>query len=662
MKRALTLLILSLAVLAAPPAVVHTQNPELRFVADEILIQFQPGTLAPLQADARRLAGAMRRELLRRNGAGELELARLNGVSVEAAVARLRQHPAVRFAEPNWIYQHQAASNDPYYTENQLWGMLGDTTTPANPFGSQAGEAWQANNVGSNTVYVGVIDEGIDLNHPDLRTNIWTNPDEPVDGDDDDGNGYVDDIHGWDFSQNNNSIYDGSPTDSSTDSHGTHVSGTIGGIGGNGEGVAGVNWNVTIISGKFLGPNGGTTANAVKAVDYFTYLREKRGLNIVATNNSWGGGGYSQALHDAIIRGAKAGILFVAAAGNGNIFGVGQNNDTTPTYPANYNTATGTTTEGAATYDAVIAVASLTSTGARSGFSNYGKNTVDLGAPGSGIWSTTPNSGYSSFSGTSMATPHVTGAVALHASLDLGAPPDPELAAANRKSAILSSAQATPTASMNNITVTNGRLNIGQFAGASPPLAPAPPTGLGATATSASQIDLEWVDNSANENGFEIERCPGSGCTNFTAIASVAANVVTYSNNTGLTANTTYRYRVRAFNGGGSSGYSDEAVATTLAAPSPPAAPTGLTATPGPGSGQISLAWTDSSSNGDGFKIERCHGPNCSSFSQIVQVGKGVTTYLDTNRKVGRVYRYRVRAYNASGDSGYSNIASAKAP
>jgi len=655
MKRALTLLIVSLAVFAASPVVGHTQNPELRFVADEILIQFHPGTLAALRADARRLAGAMRRELLRRNGSGELELAHLNGVSVEAAIALLRQHPAVRFAEPNWIYRHQAASNDPYYTSGQLWGMLGDTTTPANSFGSHAGEAWQANNVGSNTVYVGVIDEGIDLSHPDLTTNIWSSPYEPADGVDNDGNGYVDDIHGWDFSQNNNSVYDGSPTDSSTDSHGTHVSGTIGGIGGNGVGVAGVNWNVTIISGKFLGPNGGTTANAIKAVDYFTDLRNRHDLNIVATNNSWGGGGYSQALHDAIIRGAKAGILFVAAAGNGNIFGIGQNNDTTPAYPANYNTATGTATETAATYDAVIAVASLTSTGARWGFSNYGETTVDLGAPGSGIWSTTPNNGYSSFSGTSMATPHVTGAVALHASLN------PFATAADRKSAILSSALATPTTSMNNITVTNGRLNIGQFAGAPPPPTPAPPTGLGATATSASQIDLAWGDNSVNENGFEIERCLGAGCTNFTAIASVAANVLTYSN-TGLAANTLYRYRVRAFNDGGSSGYSNEVAATTLAAPSPPAVPTGLTATAGPGSGQISLVWTDSSINEDGFKIERCQGSNCTSFSQIVQVGAGVTTYRDTNRKVGRVYRYRLRAYNASGDSGYSNIASAKAP
>lgn len=583
MKRALTLLVVAFAVFASPPPIVQTQDRALQFMADEILIQFQPGGTAAYRADARSWIGAVRQELIRRNGAGELELARVRGVSIETAAALLRRHPAVRYAEPNWIYRHDVTSDDPYSTGGSLWGMLGDTTTPANPFGSQAGEAWQADHVGSRSVHVGVVDEGIDLNHPDLAANIWTNPFDPVDGVDNDGNGYIDDVHGWDFSQSNSSIYDGSPIDSTTDSHGTHVSGTIGGVGGNAAGVAGVNWNVTMISAKFLGPNGGTTANAVRAIDYITDLKTRHGLNIVATNNSWGGGGYSQALHDAIIRGAKAGILLVAAAGNGNIFGIGLNNDTTAFYPANYNTATGTLTETAASYDAVIAVASITSTGATSSFSNYGRTTVDLGAPGSGIWSTTPNNGYRSFSGTSMATPHVTGALALHASLN------PFASASDIKSAILSSAVATPTSSLSNITVTNGRLNIGQFAGPPPPPPPAnPPSDLTAAAASSSQINLTWNDNSADEDGFEIHRCQGVGCTSFTAIASVGANVATYTN-TGLPANTLYRYRVRAFNGGGASGYSNEAEATTQAAPGPPAAPTTLTATPGPGSSRTFL-------------------------------------------------------------------------
>ena len=369
-----------------------------------------------------------------------------------------------------------------------------------------------------------MIDEGVDINHPDLAANIWTNPVEQggVAGVDDDGNGYVDDLHGWDFSQNNNSVYDGAPSNNVTDSHGTHVSGTIGASGGNAQGVAGVNWNVTIIPAKFLGPNGGTLANAVKAIDYITDLKSRHSLNIVATNNSWGGGGFSQALLGAIVRGANAGILFVAAAGNGDSSGQPINNDITPNYPSNYNTTAG------AGYDAVIAVASLTSTGTRSSWSNYGNTTVDLGAPGSSILSTTPNNTYAFFSGTSMATPHVAGAVALYASLH------PAASALEIRNAILASATATPTTSMTNLTVTNGRLNIGHFAG-SPPPTPNAPTNLTATAVSANQINLTWTDNSSNESGFDILRCQGAACVPAVVVASVGAGVVSFSN-TGLAA------------------------------------------------------------------------------------------------------------------------------
>ena len=246
----------------------------------------------------------------------------------------------------------------------------------------------------------------------------------------------------WDFADGDNSVYD-----SPADDHGTHVSGTITGTGGNGIGVAGVNWNATIISGKFLNPTG-TTANAILAVDYFTDLKIRHGMNIVATNNSWGGGGYSQGLHSAIIRHAKRNILFVAAAGN-----AAANNDTTANYPSNYNTTVATTTETAASYDGVIAVASIDSAGALSGFSSYGATTVDIGAPGSGVLSTVPVSSYAYYDGTSMATPHVTGALALYSSVQSVAPTGAAL-----KSAILNS--AVPTTSLNGKVATNGRLNV----------------------------------------------------------------------------------------------------------------------------------------------------------------------------------------------------------
>jgi subtilisin family serine protease len=193
----------------------------------------------------------------------------------------------------------------------------------------------------------------------------------------------------------------------------------------------------------------------LKAVDYVTDLKARHGLNIVATNNSWGGGGFSQALLDAIDRGGDKGILFIAAAGNGGRDGVGDDNDSAPNYPSNYQCTSG----GKRGWACVIAVAALTSNGAKAGYSNYGTKTVDVGAPGSGILSTLPgkggSSGYGSYSGTSMATPHVTGAAALYASTHGGA------TAEQIKNAIL--AAAVPTLSLAGRTVTGGRLNVSGF-------------------------------------------------------------------------------------------------------------------------------------------------------------------------------------------------------
>jgi thermitase len=423
-------------------------------VGNQVLVQFSANSTPGERAAARGRIRAQREEVLvaaarRSDGKGDLELLRLPpGLAVADAVRGLNGDPAVEFAEPNWIYQHGAASNDPYYTNGSLWGMYGDGTSPANGFGSQAGEAWAAGNTGSGTVYVGIIDEGVMRTHPDLTVNVFVNPFETVDGVDNDGNGYVDDIHGWDFDGNDNTTFDGSQDD-----HATHVAGTIGAVGGNGAGVAGVNWQVTMIPAKFLGRRGGTTANAIKAVDYLTDLKTRHGFHIVATNNSWGGGGFSQGLLDAINRGGNADILFIAAAGNGGRDGVGDNNDAAASYPSNYQcTANGS-------YDCVIAVAAITSTGAKSGFSNYGATTVDLGAPGSAIYSTVPTkqgaASYASYSGTSMATPHVSGAAALYAASHLSA------TAAQIKSAILGS--VVPTSSLAGRTTTGGRLNVSGF-------------------------------------------------------------------------------------------------------------------------------------------------------------------------------------------------------
>jgi subtilisin family serine protease len=236
----------------------------------------------------------------------------------------------------------------------------------------------------------------VDISHPDLKNNIWANSDE-VAGNriDDDKNGYIDDVNGYDFANNDASVYDRDPISGTGDEHGTHVAGTIAAEGNNSLGVIGVNWKARIMPLKFLGPDGGYTSDAVEALNYAV----AEGAKI--SNNSWGGGGFSQTLLDAINRADASGHLFVAAAGNGGSDGVGDDNDATPHYPSNYNSSN------------IISVAATDSKDAIAGFSNYGATSVDVAAPGVGILSTLPGDTYGSCSGTSMATPHVAGVATL---------------------------------------------------------------------------------------------------------------------------------------------------------------------------------------------------------------------------------------------------------
>lgn len=412
-----------------------------KFVSNELLVKFKPGLSETGRANAMARISAHIQEhvvtaAMQQAGDREGFFVLQTPLAVLDAVNKMKgQATMVEYAEPNYIYRYDATSNDPYYTNGSMWGINGT-------YGCQANKAWANGHTGSSSVLVGVIDEGIQYTHPDLSGQIWTNPYEPYDGIDNDGNGYIDDNHGWDFVSNNRTIYDGG-TSGTADKHGTHVAGTIGAKGGNSTGVVGINWNIKMIAAKFLSPTGGSLANAVKAIDYITDLKSRHNLNIVATNNSWAGGGYSQTLYDAIERANKKNILFVAAAGNGGSDGIGDNNDLVATYPANYSNAN------------IIAVAAIQSDGRLASFSNYGATTVDLGAPGYGIYSTLAYNTYASYSGTSMATPHVTGAAALYASTHSGA------SAATIKSAILS--KVTPTASLSGKTVTGGRLNVSTF-------------------------------------------------------------------------------------------------------------------------------------------------------------------------------------------------------
>jgi len=247
--------------------------------------------------------------------------------------------------------------------------------------------AWRTTQ-GSRDVIVAVIDSGVDYNHPDLKANILVNEAERAGtpGSDDDGNGYIDDVYGWDFFNNRANAFD-------DNKHGTHCSGIIAAA-LNGQGIAGVAPNVRILPVKFLGADGsGATDAAIRAIDYAV----ARGANILSM--SWGGGGRSELLNEAIQRAVQRGVLVVAAAGNDASF-----NDSTPSFPASY--------------PGVIAVASTDESDQLSPFSNYGPQSVFIAAPGSRIYSTVPNGGYATLSGTSMATPQVSGALALALSVN----------------------------------------------------------------------------------------------------------------------------------------------------------------------------------------------------------------------------------------------------
>ncbi len=347
-------------------------------------------------------------------------------MSVDEALAILKQDSNVEVAEPNYEVSIAATPNDPRYPE--LWNMHNIAQTGGTPDADIDGpEAWDIT-TGDGNVIIGVIDTGVDYTHEDLKDNMWTNPGEiPGNGIDDDGNGYVDDVYGYDFVNN-----DGDPMDDH--GHGTHVAGTIAGVGDNNIGVVGVNWNAKIAGIKFLSARGGgSTAGAINSIVY----ANNNGISI--TNNSWGGGRFSQALLDAI----NAGGLFVAAAGN-----TGRNADNFPQYPAAY------------TSDNIISVAATDHNDALASFSTYGLTSVDLAAPGVRILSTVPysscplcdTSGYRWLNGTSMAAPHVAGAAALMRSVI------PQSTTTQLKTWIMDSVD--PIAALNGRMVTGGRLNI----------------------------------------------------------------------------------------------------------------------------------------------------------------------------------------------------------
>lgn len=401
------------------------------YVEGEIIVKLKDDVEPILEQDIPEAVLKVRGEgveRLTRRQSGNINLVRFNkSLSVEQAVQQAQQDPRVEYAEPNYLLEAAKTPDDIFFSA--MWGLsnqgslFGGALTPAD---ISATRAWDIT-TGSDDLVVAVIDTGVKLTHPDLAANAWVNPREvPGNGIDDDGNGYTDDINGWNFYDKNKDVFQ-SPID---DIHGTHVAGTIGAVGHNGIGTTGVAWHVKLMSLKFLGgSNGsGTTSNAVKAIEY-VIDQKSRGTNVRVINASWGGGSDSKSLRKAITAAGKAEIIFVCAAGNGGVDGIGDDIDEVSDFPADY----------AASLDNVISVAAIDSSDNLGGFSNFGHNSVTVAAPGVAIWSTVPDQReYSIISGTSMASPHVAGIVALMLSNK------PSLEAKDVKSIIISTAEPTP--------------------------------------------------------------------------------------------------------------------------------------------------------------------------------------------------------------------------
>lgn len=376
----------------AVSAIAHAN--ELSAVPGEFVVKLKPSTHVMSTMNLAATLGANVKSTINKKE-GIILVQRPIVEAQATSVQALNQNPMVEYAEPNFIYKVVGGSTSAP-TDGRvkdLWGLINTGQVISGKTGVagidvDASRAW-AIETGSSDVLVAVIDTGVNYRNPDLASNIFVNTVEQngTVGVDDDNNGCVDDIYGCDFANS-----DGDPMD--VYGHGTHCAGTIG-ASNNGDGIVGVAWNVKILPVRFLGDDGsGTLANAIKSIDYATNMKVK------IMSNSWGGGNFSQLLLDSINRAKDAGILFVAAAGNES-----NNNDTRPSYPATYQA------------ENIISVAAIDSRGMMADFSSYGKTTVHLAAPGVDVLSYTMN-GLEFWSGTSMATPHVSGVAALLVSQD----------------------------------------------------------------------------------------------------------------------------------------------------------------------------------------------------------------------------------------------------
>ena len=470
-----------------PPINTSTTPPRDKkpdFVPGELLVRFRPNTAGAQVKGRMSMNVAMAGErsvrvevnhFLASELVEGLMLARVPAEDTLAAIKALRARPDVLYAEPNYIRYFDVAPNDTRYS-NQ-WALQAPSAG-----GINAESAWNTT-TGSQTVVVGVIDSGIDIGHGDLKDNIFVNPGEiPNNSIDDDGNGFVDDVNGWDFINNDRTVFD----NANDDSHGTHVAGTIGARGNNALGIAGVSWNVQLMSLKAIGSSGGTDTSILNAYTYAKLMRQ-RGVNLRVLNNSYGSQRFSQSMLDAIRELSDLGVLFVAAAGNETA-----NNDVVAHFPASFDAPN------------IISVAASNNGFFASAFSNRGQQSVHLAAPGQAILSTTPRgytgdgivpsftdpdgSTYSLFNGTSMASPHVAGVAALACAAN------PGISVQKLKAAVLN---VDESGQYTNLVITGGHLNAAkavQAAIENDVNAPAAPGNFRINSQNGRRVELAWTE------------------------------------------------------------------------------------------------------------------------------------------------------------------------
>lgn len=569
-----------------------------RYVAGEILVKWAPEVSDPDAGAARAAVAGLTRRRLHRIRWEHLEIDPT--LDVPAAVQRLLRQPGVLWAQPNYLRRVTDTPNDPSYASQWNLPRIG------------APQAWDLRTAAADVI-VAVVDTGIATSHPDLAPNLWVNPGEIAgNGVDDDGNGKVDDVSGWNFVGRNSDAGDDDP-----DRHGTHVSSIIGARGNDGGGIAGIAWSVKLLPLKACDRLGWCrSSNIAAAVEYATQV----GAHVL--NASFSGPDYSQVERDAF---AAFPGLVVTAAGNETA-----DLNATPAYPACFASAN------------ILAVAASDRDDGLAFFSNFGTTCVELAAPGTGIPSDgAPDGSVDLLSGTSAAAPHVTGVVALLKAQE------PNRTTAELRAALLEAVE--PRAGLSGKVATGGRLNAYQ---ALLGIRPLDPTALAGIAADGRRVVLSWQDNAAGETRYEVQRRRAAEAAE--AFAAVAESLATDSESytdAAVSERTVYIYRVRAWNTGAASAFSNEVTLTT-----PLAGPTGLTAARASAS-TAALQWADNSAAETGYEIQRSTG--AADFGLLATVAANVTSYTDTGLEASATYTYRVRAVGPDGDSAFSADASA---